>query len=380
MRSTNLLLALAFTLVSAGARADFIAVTWEGQAVRLDQTTAAATTIGPCGFVDLNSLARLSDGQLVAASKSGAVTARILKVDPVTGDADMLHFPFLNDIRALAVSPSGVLYAIDSNASGTQNTLYWLDLSVPVGDSSIKHFVGQTTIAGIQGMEFAPDGSLYAWSVTHGLVLIDAATGSTTDVNGAIDGSSIVQTLAFAPDGTLFGAYEFLYRIDLMTGQTTQVGGPTNASIRGFEFFDFTATLTYCHSKRNSQGCEPQIGTLGTPSASGPDTFFVTASEAINNKTGLLLWSLGAQEVPFQGGSLCLAPPLNRTPPQSSGGNPPPDDCSGVLSYHFTQSYMAANALVPGTTVHAQYYYRDVAHFDGTGVGLSNAVQFTIAP
>lgn len=380
MKPATLLFPLAALLVPARASADLIAITWKGEAVRLDEVTAVVTTIGSCGFVELNSLARLSDGRLIAATKSGAITARLVTIDPVTGVADMLHFPFLNDIRALAVSPGGVLHAIDSNGSGTQNTLYWLDLSVPLGDSSIKHFVGQTSIPGIQGMEFAPDGSLYAWSVTHGLILIDPATGNATDVNGVIDGSSIVQTLAFAPDGTLYGAYEFLYRIDRQTGQTTQIGGPTNASIRGFEHFDFAATIIYCEAKRNSQGCEPAIASLGTPSASGPDDFSLTASDVINNKTGLMLWSLGAQEAPFQGGTLCLASPLKRTPPQSSGGNPPPEDCSGTLAYPFTQAYMAANSLFPGTSVHAQFYYRDTAHADGTGVGLSDAVRFTIAP
>jgi hypothetical protein len=65
---------------------------------------------------------------------------------------------------------------------------------------------------------------------------------------------------------------------------------------------------------------------------------------------------------------------------QNSGGNVGVVDCSGQFQFHFSQSYMIANGLVAGTSLNAQYYYRDTSQSDGTGVGLTNALHFTIAP
>ena len=137
----------------------------------------------------------------------------------------------------------------------------------------------------------------------------------------------------------------------------------------------------YCVGKANPAGCAPAIGWSGTPSFSGPDDFFVTASNALNQRTGLLIWSRASAATPFAGGTLCLAPPLQRTPPQgsggSSGGGP---DCSGTYSFHFSQAYLAAAGVGPLETIFAQYYSRDPLHPDGSGVALSDAVAFTVCP
>ena len=64
--------------------------------------------------------------------------------------------------------------------------------------------------------------------------------------------------------------------------------------------------------------------------------FLVSASKVLNQKSGFLLYSpSGRASTPFQGGTLCLAPPLVRTAPQSSGGNVGPVDCSGAYAYAF---------------------------------------------
>ena len=47
-------------------------------------------------------------------------------------------------------------------------------------------------------------------------------------------GSSDIQTLAFAPNGTLYGIHDALFTIDLATGQTTLVGSGGFDEVRGF--------------------------------------------------------------------------------------------------------------------------------------------------
>jgi WD40 repeat protein len=372
-------LALTAAAIATPVRADFLGVTWEGNLVRVDASTGAALTIGHSGAIELNSSAVAPDGTLIAASKSGSVSARLWTIDRVLGTATFLHWPFLNDIRALAFSPEGTLYAADSGPGGTESRLYTLDLTVPVGDSGIKTLVGQVSVPGIIGMTFSPNGTLFGWSLTHGLVVIDRATGQATDVNGTIDGSSIVQSLAFDASGVIYGVYENLYRIDPVTGGTTLLG-VTNASIRGFEAFDFMSVYSYCQSKTNSLGCPPSIEFSGSPTQGGPDDFNVSATRVVSGKTGFLIWSASPASTPLYGGTLCLASPIVRTPPQNSGGTSPPDDCSGSFSYTFAHAYAALHGVSVGSTLHAQYYYRDPAHPDGTGVGLSDALRFTWLP
>ncbi len=137
--------------------------------------------------------------------------------------------------------------------------------------------------------------------------------------------------------------------------------------------------VAYCTAKVNSQGCTPATGWTGAPSASSAAPFTVEATFVINNKNGILFYgSSGPATVPFQGGTLCAAPPITRTPVQLSGGNPPPDDCSGSFSFDFNAWIQGGSdpELGPGVRVNAQYWYRDPAASFGSG--LSDAIEFTI--
>ncbi len=137
---------------------------------------------------------------------------------------------------------------------------------------------------------------------------------------------------------------------------------------------------TYCVGKQNSQGCIPEIGWSGTPSASGADDFFVMALSELNNRTGIVFFGLGTANTPFEGGTLCVQAPFVRTPVQDSGGNPGADDCSGSYVFHASQAWMNQHRWWASEEIFAQYWSRDPAHPDGTGVALSNALRFTIQP
>jgi hypothetical protein len=144
----------------------------------------------------------------------------------------------------------------------------------------------------------------------------------------------------------------------------------------------FTCSVrSRCVGKVNSQGCTPEIDWSGTTSLSGTDDFVVTGSGFVNQKAGMLFWGRQPQSVPFQGGTLCVQGPLTRTPIQDSGGNPlPPPDCSGTYAFSLTHAYMLAHSMLAHQTIHAQWYSRDPAHPDGTGISLSNAIEITICP
>ncbi len=137
----------------------------------------------------------------------------------------------------------------------------------------------------------------------------------------------------------------------------------------------------HCTAKVNSNGCTPAIGYSGAPSTSSSAPFFVSATNELNGKTGLLFYGAGAAVLPFQGGTLCVQPPIVRTPQQDSGGNPPPaNDCSGTYSFDFNAWIQSGvdPALVTGVLVDTQYWARDPLDPAGFGTSLSDALEFTI--
>lgn len=140
--------------------------------------------------------------------------------------------------------------------------------------------------------------------------------------------------------------------------------------------------FTYCTAKVNSLGCTPAIDTWGLPRATGgADIFMITASNVLNQMSGIMIWSLTPGSIPFGGGTLCLSAPVVRTSAQNSGGTAlPTADCSGTYAFNFTQSYMSANGVVAGMTVNAQYWSRDLGFVAPNNIGLTNAVSFQICP
>ena len=140
----------------------------------------------------------------------------------------------------------------------------------------------------------------------------------------------------------------------------------------------------YCTAKVNSAGCTPLTSFTGTPSASAGAGFVITTTDVLNQLSGVFFYGLnGRQAVPFGGGKLCVASPLNRTPIQLSNGSPGGVDCSGAYSIDFN-AWIASGAdpaLQPGVTVDGQFWSRDPG-FTGhlKSIGLSRGVHFGIAP
>ena len=129
-------------------------------------------------------------------------------------------------------------------------------------------------------------------------------------------------------------------------------------------------------------GSVPPTLVAGGDESSQPGPFLIQASNVLNHKLGVLFYGTDSSFTPFDGGTLCVAPPLHRTPGQSSGGNASGNDCSGRLSFDFN-SYLHSGAdptIGIGTTLSAQYYFRDPADPAGFGIGLTDALRFTICP
>jgi hypothetical protein len=117
------------------------------------------------------------------------------------------------------------------------------------------------------------------------------------------------------------------------------------------------------------------MGFSGAPSTSLATPFFITASEVIPQKSGVLFYGYLPHAANFQGGTLCVRAPLTRTALQNSGGA---GNCGGSFSYDMNARIQSSSdaALVSGATVYCQYWYRDPP--DPWTTGLSDALEFAI--
>jgi hypothetical protein len=137
--------------------------------------------------------------------------------------------------------------------------------------------------------------------------------------------------------------------------------------------------VVYCTAKLNSQLCVPSIAASGFASVSSSAPFIISATNILNQKTGLLFYGYQANAAPFQGGTLCVHAPIKRTATMNSGGSPTGSDCTGAFSFDFN-AFMHAGGdpllAVVGQQVNAQYWSRDPQ--DPFTTNTTNAVQFAV--
>ena len=119
---------------------------------------------------------------------------------------------------------------------------------------------------------------------------------------------------------------------------------------------------TYCTAKLTSTFGVPAIGSSGTPSQSAGN-FSVTLAGAINNVPAIVIWGDNPASTPFNGGVLCIAPPITRGPLTFT---------NGVGSASYAPTLLPADV---GKTRRYQWWFRDLG--DPQGTGLSNGLTVT---
>lgn len=131
----------------------------------------------------------------------------------------------------------------------------------------------------------------------------------------------------------------------------------------------------YCTPKPSSLGCMPTIESVGFPSLAG-ESFRVRASQIHRNTQGLIAFSQGSATIPFQGGTLCIQPPILRTPVQPTGTGT--GNCGGELSITLSPAFVATHGFAAGQRYYSQAWTRDTG--DPFGSSLSNGLEFLICP
>jgi hypothetical protein len=352
MRSRILFALIAPALATlASAQADFDFVVNQAQS---NFTWSGSSTLGPIVGNPSNAFQWAGDTHMTL-SPSGAVSFASGDF-PGAGDAHTvpdLHgkvpnpipiFPPLAtiDVTNLHIRLSAPTFAIAANGSFTAS----LTLTALSGTLAIHPAIGTPSTTDLTGQQSTP--ALNGGTLT--------AVGNNAH-------------LSFPVNST----FQFSDPVSGASG-TINVIGTLNA--------DWTcpAASTYCTAKTNSVGCVPAIATSGAASYTSASAFTISATNIVNQKSGLLFYGFAAAATPFQGGFMCVAAPTKRTAIQNSAGTPSGNDCTGTYAYNFNtliQSLSDAQ-LVPGAQVFTEYWSRDPASASTTN--LTNAAQFTIAP
>jgi hypothetical protein len=157
----------------------------------------------------------------------------------------------------------------------------------------------------------------------------------------------------------------------LWVGGSIQIAGtkPSVGIVRWGDVCECSAKV-YCTAKTDSLGCLPSMSVSVNTRLSASEPLSLFAQQVRSNQFGLLLYGTsGADARRFHGGTLCVSLPLHRTGAQWSAGSRWPADCSGSFAMDF-KSYVLTGAdpsLSAGTSVHAQYWYRDPDDPNGCG-------------
>ena len=167
----------------------------------------------------------------------------------------------------------------------------------------------------------------------------------------------------------LFNDYYGRFDVSMNNGLATFLD-PSGTGMTVLDgIFDNQGNLptAYCTGKLSSQGMVPTIDYIGTPSLA-TQNFQLLCNNGIPGSNGLALWGVGQNNQPIFNATLCVLPPLTRGPMQVF-------DVFGLVF-----SPITVTAPMVGTTRFYQYWARDAAHPDGTGVILSNALEVPFLP
>jgi hypothetical protein len=170
-------------------------------------------------------------------------------------------------------------------------------------------------------------------------------------------------------------------------GDVCEIAAGTQLDINGNMIPDDcepSPVTSYCTAGTTTNGCNPAMSAIGTPSISASSGFVLVASNVEGQKQGLIFYGInGPIAVPWGSGSsyLCVKSPTQRTPVQSSGGTV--GACDGVLASDWL-AFLAANPgalgspFGAGTNVWAQAWFRDPPSPKTTN--LSNGLMFVTQP
>lgn len=188
------------------------------------------------------------------------------------------------------------------------------------------------------------------WQNPNTVDLVDSAwTEVEYDISSVADGNASVRIeFSLQSDGgVVFGGWN-VDDVEILSV------GPTTGSC--------TEPIAYGTGKLNSVGTIGFLTSFGSPSES-VGSFTIDVNNIVPNTFGLLVSADSSASVPFFGGTRLIGSPFTRDSVVSSD------------SFGFASISVPVPAGSSGTDRFFQVWYRDSGQTDGTGAGLTNALQ-----
>jgi len=138
-----------------------------------------------------------------------------------------------------------------------------------------------------------------------------------------------------------------------------------------FAVFSYGA---YCAAKANGLGCLPVLAATGEPALGGPDDFAFVATELTGASFALATVGTLATAAPLAGGLVCVGSIQARLPVTPTGGAA--GTCQGQAQFAVSHTLLAQ--LGVGTLGYAQVFFRDAQHPDGTGLAMTQGLEFRV--
>ncbi len=196
-----------------------------GEILSVNKETGVGTNIGPSSFTDILGLTISPLDKKLYAVRSSASESQILKVNSLQGNSYLFYSLDLPKMAAISFDTSGILYGALETGD-----IYSIDLT----DGTYQYV--STAQIGITAITFEPmTNDLWATikggfgESKDGVFKIDLLTGDTTSV-GETDFNVATNALVFDENGVLYGikgtavAISDLFTIDVNTGEGTIIG------------------------------------------------------------------------------------------------------------------------------------------------------------
>jgi hypothetical protein len=140
---------------------------------------------------------------------------------------------------------------------------------------------------------------------------------------------------------------------------------------------------SYCTAGTSASGCQTTLSASGSPSATAPAGFLVTATSVEGQKDGLFFFATnGRQANPWGNGTSyqCVVPPVRRAGLLT--GNGANGACNGLFTQDLNALWAANPAKNPGAgaVVQTQAWYRDPQNTSNQTTSLSDAIEFSVCP
>jgi len=142
------------------------------------------------------------------------------------------------------------------------------------------------------------------------------------------------------------------------------------------EAYELVPSVSYCTAKPTSiPGCTALMSSTGIPSYNNPDGFTMDAAPAPGGRLGIFFWGrTGPAAVAFNGGTLCVQPPLHRAMPRISSGTP--GVCDGAFTLSLGEVAESDPIFTVGVQLYVQAWFRDPG--DAAGSALSDGLTFIV--